>query len=84
MSNQIQDIQQPSSAKKNFLKAKGICVVLEDDISKADIKHLITAIEQLKNVQSAKFIDYEGFDDYINRVRVRDEFRDKLKKVIGL
>lgn len=72
------------SAKKEWLKAKGICVVLEEDTYKADLKPLMAAIEQLKNVHSVKFIDDEGMTDHINRIRVRDEYRVKLKKLVGL
>ncbi|KKN00258.1 hypothetical protein LCGC14_1139490 [marine sediment metagenome] len=83
MSDPIEDAKK-TSTKKTWMKAKGICVVLEEDTLKMDLKPLIAAIEQLKNVHSAKFIDDEGMTDHINRIRVRDEYRVKLKELVGL
>lgn len=83
MSNPIEDAKKTSS-KKTWMKAKGICVVLEEDTLKRDLEPLISAIEQFKNVHSVKFIDDEGMTDHINRIRVRDEYREKLKRLVGL
>lgn len=83
MSNLINDAKKTSS-KKVWMKAKGICVVLEEDTLKRDLEPLLAAIEQLKNVHSATFIDNEGMADHINRIRVRDEYRVKLKDLVGL
>lgn len=83
MPDPIEDAKQTPS-KKEWLKAKGICVVLEKDTLKMDLGPLIAAIEQLKNVHSATFIDDEGMTDHINRIRVRDEYRAKLKALVGL
>lgn len=76
--------KQSASPKKKYLAAKGLCVVLEKDTYKQDLGPLIAAIEQLKNVHSVKFIDNEGMTDHINRIRVRDEYRAKLKELVGL
>ncbi len=76
--------EQSTSPKKEYLGAKGLCVVLEEDTYKQDLGPLIAAIEQLKNVHSVKFIDDEGMTDHINRIRVRDEYRTKLKDLVGL
>ncbi len=83
MPDPIENAKQKPS-KKEWLKAKGICVVLEEDTLKMDLNPLLAAIEQLKNVHSAKFIDDEGMTDHINRIRVRDEYRAKLKRLVGL
>lgn len=65
-------------------KAKGLCVTLEDGTLKIDLEPLMDAIRQLKNVRSVDFIDDEGMTDHINRILVRDEYRAKLKKLVGL
>lgn len=83
MSDPIEDVKE-TSPKKTWMKAKGICVVLDKDTLKMDLKPLMAAIEQLKNVHSVKFIDDEGMTDHINRIRVRDEYRTKLKKLVEL
>jgi len=83
MSDPIEDAKQKPS-KKVWMKAKGICVVLEKDTLKMDLEPLMDAIRQLKNVHSATFIDDEGMTDHINRIRVRDEYRVKLKELVGL
>jgi len=84
MPKQVKKAKQPSPPKETYYKAKGICVVLKEDTLKDDLKPLMAAIEQLKNVHSVKFIDYEGMTDHINRIRVRGEYRAKLKALVGL
>lgn len=83
MSDLAEDAKKKPS-KKEWLKAKGICVVLEVDTLKRDLEPLIAAIEQLKNVHSATFIDDEGMTDHINRIKVRAEYREKLKRLVEL
>lgn len=65
-------------------RAKGLCVTLEDGTLKIDLEPLMDAIRQLKNVRSVDFIDDEGMTDHINRILVRDEYRAKLKDLVGL
>ena len=77
-------IKESKKPKEERPKAKGICVVLEENTLKMDLGPLIAAIEQLKNVHSATFIDDEGMTDHINRIRVRDEYRAKLKELVEL
>ena len=83
MSDPVKDVKKTSS-KKAWVKAKGICVTLEDNTLKMDLNPLMDAIRQLKNVRSVEFIDDEGMTDHINRIRVRDEYRAKLKELVGL
>lgn len=83
MSDPTKDAKK-TSPKKTWMKAKGICVILEDKTIKMDLDPLMDAIRQLKNVRSVEFIDDEGMTDHINRIKVRDEYRAKLKELVGL
>lgn len=65
--------------KPENLQAKGICVVLEEDTDKRKIEELLSAIKQLKGVLAADWIDYD-FDDRCNRIRMKQEFKEELKK----
>lgn len=67
--------------KKPSAKAKGICVVLEDDIDKGKLEDLLLAIKQFRHVLTAEFID-SGFDDHVNRIRVKEEIQQKMKDII--
>ena len=70
--------------KTVLLKAKGICVVLEDDFKKNDLEAVMDAIRQLKRVAAVKYIDFNGFHDYPNRTRVKLELRAELKEILDL
>jgi len=77
-------VEDSKKSKKKWPKAKGLCVTLEDGTLKIDLEPLMDAIRQLKNVRSVDFIDDEGMTDHINRILVRDEYRAKLKDLVGL
>ncbi len=77
-------VEESKKSKKKWLTAKGICVTLDDNTLKIDLDPLMDAIRQLKNVRSVEFIDDENMTDHINRILVRDEYREKLKKLVGL
>ena len=81
MGDTVEDFKKP---KKKWLNAKGLCVILDDSTLKIDLDPLMDAIRQLKNVHSVEFIDDEGMTDHINRILVRDEYREKMKGILGL
>lgn len=68
--------------KKVYHKAKGICVVLEDDMLKEDVDPLMDAIRLLAGVLEVNYIDFDGFNDYPNRTRARIELKNELKAVL--
>ena len=71
-------------SKPLLLQAKGICVVLEDDMKKVDLEAVMNAIRQLKGVAVVKYIDFNGFHDYPNRTRVKMEIRAQIKDLLDL
>lgn len=78
---------QPKSnfaSKPVLLRAKGICVVLNDDTRKDDLEAIMNAIRQLKGVVAVKYIDFNGFHDYPNRTRVKLEIREQFKDILDL
>lgn len=85
-SSSINDVQKAKVLEKKKLsktKTKGVCVVLEDDFDKHKIEDLLLAICQLKGVAQADWIDYNGFEDYCNRSKIKLELKQKLRDVLG-
>lgn len=68
--------------RESLSEAKGICVVLEDDMKKEDLEVVMSAILQLKGVAVVKYIDFDGFHDYPNRTRVKMELRKQLNDLL--
>ena len=75
----VNNVPGSKPTKQKTLQAKGICVVLEKDTDKRQIEELLSAIKQLRGVLTADWIDYD-FDDHCNRIRMKVEFKDELKR----
>ncbi len=82
----LNDIQPESNfpPAKPSLKAKGICVVLNEDTSKEDLESIMQAIALLKGVAVVKYIDFDAFHDYPNRARAKMELLEELGEALKL
>jgi hypothetical protein len=62
-------------------RLKGVYVAFNSDIREDDAEYIINAIKMIKGVLSVE-TNVNNADDWINRQRVSQEFKEKLYKLI--